>query len=88
MKQTRGRTMQPSKPMVIPVEDPIIHTLERPVCDDPTCICAQAEYELLRRETQPRPRKRRRTLIELRSVPMAGSPHGVRPFSHGSRQER
>jgi hypothetical protein len=67
------------------MEDPIIHTEEQPVCDDPTCICAQCEYDLLRYEVEAarrqahRRKPRRRILLESRPVP--GTLDGNRPFS-------
>jgi hypothetical protein len=68
---------------VVLMEDPIIHTVDQPVCDDPGCICAQCEYDLLRSEAEAASRRRRRTsrrpLIESKPVP--GSLDGNRPFS-------
>jgi len=31
-------------PIAIPMEDPIIHTVSHPYCDDPTCPC-MAEFD-------------------------------------------
>ena len=28
-------------PIMIPMEDPIIHTDDHPFCGDPTCLCAE-----------------------------------------------
>jgi len=68
---------------VVLMEDPIIHTVDQPVCDDPGCICARCEYDLLRSEAETashrRQRKSRRPLIESKPVP--GSLDGNRPFS-------
>lgn len=30
---------RPVRPIIVPVEDPIIHTDEHPWCSDPTCPC-------------------------------------------------
>jgi hypothetical protein len=68
---------------VVLMEDPIIHTVDQPVCDDPGCICAQCEYDLLRSEAEAASRRRRRRsrrpLIESKPIP--GSLDGNRPFS-------
>jgi hypothetical protein len=67
------------------MEDAIIHTADQPICDDPDCICAQCEYDLLRKEVEAarrearRRRSRRRILLESKPVP--GSLDGNRPFS-------
>jgi hypothetical protein len=67
------------KPIVIPMEDPIIHTAERPVCGDPDCICAEYDSQQLPAETlQMPPQKKRRRLVESRPVP--GVLNGNRPF--------
>jgi len=66
------------------MEDPIIHTPERPVCDDPGCICAQCEYDLLRAEVEMArslARRRRSRRLILESKPSPGSLGGNRPFS-------
>ena len=65
------------------MEDPIIHTVDQPVCEDPTCICAQCEREMLRAEAEAayrRKRRRRRRLL-LESKPAPGSLDDNRPFS-------
>lgn len=41
-----------SRIYIVLMEDPITHTVEQPVCGDPTCICAQCEYDLLRAEAE------------------------------------
>ena len=68
---------------IVLMEDPIIHTVDQPVCDDPGCICARCEYERLRAEAEAAYRRRRhksrRPLIE--SKPAPGSLDGNRPFS-------
>ena len=68
---------------VVLMEDPIIHTVDQPVCDDPGCICTRCEYDLLRSEAETASRRRRRQsrrpLIESKPVP--GSLDGNRPFS-------
>ena len=68
---------------VVLMEDPIIHTVDQPVCDDPGCICARCEYDLLRSEAEAtyrrRRRRSRRPLIE--SKPASGSLDGNRPIS-------
>jgi hypothetical protein len=68
---------------VVLMEDPIIHTVDQPVCNDQGCICAQCEYDLLRAEAEAvyrwRRRKSRRPLIEPK--PALGSLDGNRPFS-------
>jgi hypothetical protein len=68
---------------IVLMEDPIIHTVDQPVCDDSGCICAQCEYDLLRSEAEAvyrrRRRKSRRPLIESKQAP--GSLDGNRPFS-------
>ena len=68
---------------IVLMEDPIIHTVDQPVCDDPGCICARREYDRLRAEAEAayrrRRRKSRRPLIE--SKPAPGSLDGNRPFS-------
>lgn len=33
------------EPIVIPMEDDLVHTDENPVCDDPTCPCHEGEQE-------------------------------------------
>jgi hypothetical protein len=33
-----------SEPIIIPMEDDLIHTNEHPICDDPTCPCH--EYQI------------------------------------------
>jgi hypothetical protein len=68
---------------IVLMEDPIIHTVDQPVCDNPGCICAQCEYDRLRAEAEAtyrrRRRRSRRPLIE--SKPVLGSLDGNRPFS-------
>jgi len=68
---------------IVLMEDPMIHTVDQPVCDDPGCICARCEYDRLRAEAEAAYRRRRRTsrrpLIE--SKPAPGSLDGNRPFS-------
>ncbi len=68
---------------IVLMEDPIIHTVDQPVCDDPGCICARCEYGRLRVEAEAAYRRRRRQsrrpLIE--SKPAPGSLDGNRPFS-------
>ena len=68
---------------IVLMEDPIIHTVDQPICDIPGCICAQCEYDLLRSEAEATYRRRRRTsrrpLIESKLAP--GSLDGNRPFS-------
>ena len=68
---------------IVLMEDPIIHMVDQPVCDDPGCICARCEYDRLRVEAEAayrrRRRKSRRPLIE--SKPAPGSLDGNRPFS-------
>ena len=68
---------------IVLMEDPMIHTVDQPVCDDLGCICARCEYDRLRAEAEAayrrRRRKSRRPLIE--SKPAPGSLDGNRPFS-------
>jgi hypothetical protein len=68
---------------IVLMEDPIIHTVDQPVCDDPTCICAQCEYDLLRAEAEASYRRRRRRSRSplLASKPAPGSLDDNRPFS-------
>jgi hypothetical protein len=35
-----------NRPIVIPMEDELIHTQERPYCNDPACPCHKPEKEL------------------------------------------
>jgi hypothetical protein len=74
--------LRPRSPLIVLMEDPIIHTVEQPVCSDPTCICAEEEYAQLRAETA-RPARTRRTRRSswVASVPPApGSSSSSRPF--------
>jgi hypothetical protein len=68
---------------IVLMEDPIIHTVDQPVCGDPTCICAQCEYELLRAEAETSYRRRRRRSRRplLVSKPAPGSLDDNRPFT-------
>lgn len=34
-------------PIAIPMEDPIIHTDERPICNDLTCPCHTQQYAII-----------------------------------------
>lgn len=71
------------KRSVVLMEDPIIHTVDQPVCDDPGCICGQCEYDRLQAEAESasrqRQRRSRRPLIA--SKPAPGSLDGNRPFT-------
>lgn len=75
-------TTRKPKPLIVLMEDPIIHTIEKLVCDDPTCICAQEEYAQLRAETAPSPHKQRRLRRQVSSKPASapGSLNGSHPF--------
>ena len=68
---------------IVLMEDPIIHTVDQPVCGDPTCICAACELELLRAEAETayrrRRRRSRRPVFEFK--PARGSLDDNRPFS-------
>ncbi len=68
---------------VVLMEDPIIHTVDQPVCDNPGCICAQCEYDQLRAEAEAAYRRRRRRSRRplIASKPAPGSLDGNRPFS-------
>jgi hypothetical protein len=46
------------------MEDEITHTVNFPVCNDPTCICAELEYQQLVADQQRPPKKQRRTLVD------------------------
>jgi hypothetical protein len=59
------------RPIVIKYEgdDQITHTIERPICQDDSCVCAIYEYELLLQETAKpvKQQRTRRTLVDWSS---------------------
>src|SRR3989440_12502103 len=43
LELARGETM--NQPIIIPMEDELVHTEEHPFCDDPACPCHTQEEE-------------------------------------------
>ncbi|HLZ61568.1 MAG TPA: hypothetical protein VKR06_31875 [Ktedonosporobacter sp.] len=58
-----------AKPLIVQMEDEIIHTVDFPVCADPDCICYQYEREQMQADHQPQ--YRGKTLF-ISSAPPAG----------------
>ncbi len=70
-----GRFVQydvPKNPLTLIMEDEIIHTVDFPVCAEPTCICHKAEYHRLEAERTAAEKARKRT--RTRRPLLASSP--------------
>ncbi len=54
----------PDGRLTVVMMDPIIHTVDFPVCGDPDCICYELEYEQTCADSKPaRPRRKKKTLV-------------------------
>jgi hypothetical protein len=53
----------PEGRLTVIMEDEIMHTVDFPVCDDPTCICYACERQTIIEETTPKKRQRRKILV-------------------------
>ena len=85
-KRMEDRGLQfplPAGPLTVILEDDVMHTVDFPVCNDPTCICQRLEREQIIAETTPRRRRRRNTnLVNTNCEAALGAPlNGNRGFS-------
>ena len=55
----------------IPMEDPIIHTVDNPVCQEPGCCCRDLEYAQLIEDMKPKKTKRNHTVLVERNYETA-----------------